>query len=98
MANYIDLKRVFYPIPKDDSFDEDAYDPPFSWSHKKDKSWDDLLQMHRVIILAEAGAGKTEEIKHATHKLRNEGKFAFFLRLEHLAEDLEIAFEVGDPT
>ncbi len=46
--------------------------------------------------MAEAGAGKTEEIGAATQKLRTSGKTAFFLRLEHLASGFEHAFEIGD--
>ena len=49
-----------------------------------------------MIILAEAGAGKTEEIGAATKRLRTQGKAAFFLRLEHLGSGFEDAFEIGD--
>lgn len=97
MSGYIDLNRVFYPIPKDYSFDENSYDSPYAWSFREGKSWEDLLQLNRVIILAEAGAGKTEEIKHTTQKLREAGTAAFFLRLEYLADDFDLAFEEGAP-
>ena len=50
------------------------------------------------MILSEAGAGKTEEIRHAAQTLRKERKSAFFLRLEHVADDFEIAFEEGNLT
>lgn len=49
-----------------------------------------------MVLLAEAGAGKTEEIRHAATRWRDRGDHAFFLRLEHVADDLEAAFEVGD--
>jgi len=48
-------------------------------------------------VLSEAGAGKTAEIRLAAQALRTQGKQAFFLRLEEVAEDLNLAFEVGDP-
>lgn len=57
--------------------------------------WPELLAEYRTVILSEAGAGKTEEIRHSTISLRKAGKAAFFLRLEHVAEDFEIAFEEG---
>lgn len=51
--------------------------------------------MHRVVILSEAGSGKTEEIRHAAQRLRNEGKAAFFLRLENVCTRIDDAFDVG---
>lgn len=54
-----------------------------------------LLDELRVVILAEAGSGKTEEILEAARRLRSESKPAFFLRLEHIVVDFETAFEEG---
>ena len=39
----------------------------------------------RVTILAEAGSGKTDEMRNQVRRLRAEGKHAFFLPLESLA-------------
>src|SRR5688572_26965850 len=58
-------------------------------------TWSDVLRSYRTIVLSEAGSGKTEEIRQIASRLRHENKIAFFLRLEHLAVDLEDAFEVG---
>jgi hypothetical protein len=55
-----------------------------------------LLEELRVVILSEGGSGKTEEIRHATRQLREEGKAAFFLRLEHVAHEFDSAFAEGD--
>ena len=49
-------------------------------------SWDDLLAMPRVVVLAEAGAGKTEEFKLRTQTLRSGRQSAFFCRMESVAE------------
>lgn len=59
--------------------------------------WADLLAEPRVILLAEAGSGKTEEIRHICRRQRAEGKPAFFLRIEHVVDDFETSFEEGDP-
>ena len=48
--------------------------------------WAELLEMPRVVILAEAGAGKTEELRLRAKILQNEGKSAFFCRMESIAE------------
>ena len=57
--------------------------------------WSDLLDEARVIVLSEAGSGKTEEIRHITRQLRESGKPAFFLRIEHVTQDFEASFEEG---
>lgn len=54
-----------------------------------------LLNERRVVILSEAGSGKTEEIRETARRLRLEGKAAFFLRLEHVFVDFDTAFEEG---
>ena len=58
-------------------------------------TWEDLLKERRVIVLSEAGSGKTQEIREAARRLRQEGKAAFFLRLENVALDFESSFEEG---
>ncbi|MFP9139272.1 hypothetical protein ACLI1C_19010 [Devosia sp. XGJD_8] len=57
--------------------------------------WPELLQNYRVVILSEAGSGKTEELRTIAKKLRSEGKAAFFLRLENIPEHFSSAFDVG---
>jgi hypothetical protein len=49
-----------------------------------------------VVVLSEAGAGKTAEIREQARRLRREGRAAFFIRLEHAAVEFESAFEEGD--
>ena len=48
--------------------------------------WDELLSKQRVILLAEAKSGKTEEFRIRAAALRNSGKAGFFLRVEDLAD------------
>ncbi|TAY17128.1 HEAT repeat domain-containing protein [Rhizobium leguminosarum] len=57
--------------------------------------WSDLTDHHRVVLLANAGAGKTTEILHQAQRLHNEGASAFFVRLENVVAGLEDSFEVG---
>ncbi|MGO8529939.1 NACHT domain-containing NTPase [Rhizobium ruizarguesonis] len=57
--------------------------------------WADLTKHHRVVLLANAGAGKTTEIQHQAARLQNEGMRAFFVRLENVVAGLEDSFEVG---
>jgi hypothetical protein len=47
--------------------------------------WDDLLRSRRVLIVSEAGAGKTHECRERQQLLWNAGEPAFFLDLATLA-------------
>lgn len=57
--------------------------------------WSDLLQGYRVVILSEAGSGKTEEFRTIAKQLRSEGNAAFFLRLENIPDHFSTAFDIG---
>lgn len=50
-------------------------------------SWADLLSHPRVLLLAEAGSGKTTEMREAASRLNAEGKYAFVLPLEDLDKE-----------
>ena len=94
---YFDLNRRFSAIPVVD----DKVDP---FSHRNFRgnattvSWDDLLEKKRVVILAEAGAGKTEEMSAACRSIRKAGGRSFFIRLEHLVAVFDCSFDEGNVT
>jgi len=89
---FINLDRKFNRVPTLEGDDKDLSD--FSrLSGSQNKTWCQLLDYPRVIILAEAGAGKTEEIRHQAQKLKNFGKYSFFLRIEYIHNNFELAFE-----
>lgn len=48
-----------------------------------------------MVLLAEAGAGKTFEMEARANALRESGHAAFFIRIEDIDADFENAFEVG---
>lgn len=61
--------------------------------------WDELLLSERVVVLAEAGSGKTHEMQQLTSRLVADGRSAFFVPLEMLADqDLPeiLAAKAGD--
>ena len=91
-TGFVELGRTFHEVT-DAAPNDDADVRQFFGGTPAD--WADLLQEHRAVILSEAGAGKTEEIRQAAKRLRAEGKPAFFLRLEHVVTDFEEAFEEG---
>jgi len=92
MGEFIQLHRTFRELkPSQEDFERDSFSSLSA--PNTSMGWDDLLNEFRVVILAEAGAGKTEEIRHIAQQLHREGKSAFFLRLEHVSKDFEDAFE-----
>lgn len=59
-------------------------------------SWDELLQSRRVLIVSEAGAGKTYECESKARELFARGEPAFFLSLENVASAGVVATLFGD--
>lgn len=93
---HIDLKRQFLLVNNKDDADPDAIQLNYLLSHEPQPGWQELLKMPRVIVLAEAGTGKTEEFRETARRLRREGKAAFFCAIEELvSEGIERAFDVG---
>lgn len=95
MDEYIDLDRefeVFNGAPDN----EDSFDWSRHMGLGNSTKWGNLLKQFRCVILAEAGAGKTEELKHRAKILAQEGFFAFFIRIEDISNNFFEAFEVGD--
>ena len=85
MMEFVDLQRQFHDVPKDVeleetehlvSFSEHEFGPSFGWSK--------LLESMRVVLLAEAGSGKTKEMEEQAKRLAQEGRFAFFVALDDL--------------
>ena len=82
--NFIDLQRRFQDLTNEEfedtelfvSLDEQGFGPSVGWP--------ELLKHHRVILLAEAGAGKTKEMREQKNRLVGEDQFAFFLPLASL--------------
>jgi CHAT domain len=90
---FIELHRTFYELPKNSSENDDL---DISRALRSGyRRWSDLINEYRIIILSEAGSGKTAEIRNVAHMLRKQGKPAFFLRLENISREFEDAFEVG---
>jgi len=83
--NFINLDRYFVPLTKDQ---EPSLDIGRFWGPRVSGwlGWEELRRRRRVILLAEAASGKTEEFRHQCDVLRAAGSPAFFLRIEELPE------------
>ena len=93
--SYIPLNRQFLPVPKSQKEAEEN-EILSVWGHTNHKTWDELDKEFRSVILAEAGAGKTEEFRQHALELERSGKAAFFIRIEDIETDFYKSFEIGD--
>lgn len=79
------MSRTFYDLPtKLPSSESEPLFRGHSLPNSKPLSWKDLLSSRRVLIVSEAGAGKSYECEHKAEELAEQGLPAFFLRLEEL--------------
>ncbi|MBI5102270.1 MAG: hypothetical protein HZB33_10605, partial [Nitrospirae bacterium] len=96
MTEHIELDRRFWPADIDEENSTESMRTMAALGIDQQIFWDDLLKKPRVVIIAEPGTGKTEELRSSAKRLRNDGKFSFFCRIE-LLQDLDIrhTFDIG---
>lgn len=81
------IKRTFQNIPDEKISEADQQSFLVSLGWARGSTWDDLLQSKRVLIISEAGAGKTYECRTQATHLWSAGEPAFFVELAALATD-----------
>jgi hypothetical protein len=84
MLPHVELNRTFLRLGDREGHDPEAL-KVYAAFGLEGEDWAKLLERSRVVILAEAGTGKTHELLEAARRLRKQGKSAFFCRLEDLA-------------
>lgn len=91
------LDRRFYEWSEDvDAFTHSRYREAAGLSDGM-LGWTDLLAKRRVVILAEAGSGKTEELIEQARLKTAAGKFAFYATVQDVGRDgLESAVRTSD--
>ena len=86
----VELIRRFEPI----SSRSREWDSLMTGSGRSQR-WHEIEDEHRVLVIADPGAGKTFEAKTRARKMRDRGKKAFFIRIEKVDADFDQAFEIG---
>lgn len=94
-SDFVELGRTFHDLRAGGDTGDDG-ELRASLFGREHLGWAKLAEEPRTVLLAEAGAGKTAEIRAAARRLRSDGRHAFFLRIEHITDHFEDAFEVGD--
>lgn len=93
-VDYINLDRSFIPI-------KEGEEQRLGWTNEQGRryggwlDWQALLKHQRVVLLAEAGCGKTAEFRHQAQSLRDAGQAAFFARVEDLEDGIFSALDIG---
>jgi hypothetical protein len=92
---FIELNRCFVPLGKEE---EPNLDIGLVWGLKIGSwlEWSKLREHRRVVVLAEALSGKSEEFRNQAEKLSDQGHPAFCIRIEELADQgFEAAMDPG---
>jgi hypothetical protein len=94
--SFIDLDRLFLRWSEKQNDAAEIY----AWlrhSSRHDLDWTKLLQHRRVVILAEAGSGKTEELREHARRLSVNRQFGFYATVQDVARHgLEGALDNAD--
>jgi hypothetical protein len=85
VSDFVELNRSFVPLA-DDAEPELAIGEVWGRKYGGWLGWAEVLDHARVVLLAEAQSGKTEEFKHAAGGLRERGRPAFYAAIEQLVE------------
>ena len=79
------ISRTFCDLPEFEAIDLDKIAIYARASWHKGSGWDELFQSPRILIISEAGSGKTYECQQRQGLLWDAGEAAFFLDLATLA-------------
>ena len=93
------IERTFQSIPegKLSEADQQSFLVSLGWS--RGTTWEDLLRSRRVLMISEAGAGKTYECRGQAKRLWDDGEPAFFIEMAALATgDLRIQLDEEEET
>lgn len=87
IEDHIDLDRRFRDLTKDELASPESLASLNEWDVLRPDGWPELLRHPRVVLLAEAGSGKSEEMQHQARQMVNQGQHAFYLDLVSLYDD-----------
>ena len=79
------IERTFQDVPKGKLADADRQSFLVSLDWSTATTWEDLLHSKRVLMISEAGAGKTYECRKEARRLWDAGEPSFFVELTGLA-------------
>ncbi|WP_317215936.1 ATP-binding protein [Gluconobacter sp. GP1] len=81
------INRTFQDISEWKLGETEQRSPLAGFGQARVLAWDELLRSKRVLLISEAGVGKTYECRSQTKRLWDAGEPAFFIELAALATD-----------
>jgi hypothetical protein len=84
-SDYIPISRTFRDLSSEDLADVDKASQLVRHGWAGGVDWDDILRSPRILLISEAGAGKTRECQAQKDRLLAAGEPAFFFDLATLA-------------
>ncbi|SKC69605.1 hypothetical protein [Paraburkholderia hospita] len=93
MSRHVDLFRTF-TRPREQPEEDDDWTTYLDVKHGR-LTWSDLREKRIVVVVGEAGIGKTTEFRDETRRLRTQGQAAFFVELSQLAMSDSWALALG---
>ena len=87
MSAFIDLDRRFHELTDQELDDFQSLELWGDYLPNSTIGWPELLKHHRAVLLAEAGAGKTAEMRQQVKHLVEKGDSAFFVALDELGRE-----------
>ena len=90
----VPLVRRFCPAFQSDD-DSETHEVRALLGYPNSKTWQEIDTGYRSVILAEAGAGKTFEMRARARYVEEQGNPSFFIRIEDIVDAFEDSFEVG---
>ncbi|AZL60195.1 hypothetical protein EI545_15985 [Tabrizicola piscis] len=85
-TKHIPIERRFARPSKDELADPYLQNELSRYFPSQATGWKELISKSRVVVLGEGKCGKTYEFQDQVGRLKEEGKQAFFFRLERLAD------------
>lgn len=79
------IERIFQEIQLKDIGESDNLSYLLSLGWSTGETWERLLQSSRILMMGEAGVGKTYECRNQAKQLKEAGEKAFFIELSALA-------------
>jgi len=91
------ILRTFFDLPNEYSDDPERADFLAGFTNRGNVDWPTLLESDRVLIVSEAGMGKTYECQQMQEQLWGEGRPAFFAELAALGDaSIEEGFDPNE--
>lgn len=79
------IQRKFVEFKEEDKFDIEQVEQLARMGYSSQIVWGDLLKSKRILIVSEAGAGKSHECREQANLLYSQGAPAFYVELSELA-------------